>query len=268
MNDKTNRLIGWKLNSQTIQQTFEYRDSDELDSYFIIDDYESYVYEFRCRLSDIRSNLSLLDQFEWINRQTRAVIIQFNLYNPNMELFTSITFAEFLLTNVGIYVWRYNQSKCIGDLFKETNGYVLIYLISFFCLFGTIRLCRFNRRFSLFIERIEHGGKDFLSFVMMFSIVFVAFLCLLFISKHSTCSSLFQTAEMILMKFDAYELIDTCPFCFSLFIFLVVFIYLKMFIMIINNSFRFVHDHVKHQRNKDEQIFGLMFRKFRCWIGM
>ncbi len=70
------------------------------------------------------------------------------------------------------------------------------------------------------------------------------------------------------MQFDAYNLIDASsflgPFCFGLFIFLVVFIFLSMFIAIINESFRYVRDNMKHQ---DEQIFIFMFRKFRRWIG-
>jgi hypothetical protein len=41
-----------------------------------------------------------------------------------------------------------------------------------------------------------------------------------------------------------------------------------MFITIINDSFRFVRDHVKHHENEDEQIFTFMFQKFQCWIGM
>ena len=69
---------------------------------------------------------------------------------------------------------------------------------------------------------------------------------LLFISKLPNCSSLLWTGEMlfeiILMKFDAYDLIDASsfpgPFCFSLFIFLVVFVCLSMY------------------RNEDEQIFA------------
>ncbi len=194
-------------------------------------------------------------------------------------------------TSVGIYIWRYNESKRIGNLFKETNGYVyvnlqmavyinnlLINLLSFCCFFGWIkfvRLCRFHRRILLFIRTLEHAGKELISFSLMFSIVFISFLCLfyfLFISKLSTCSSLFSTAvmlfEMILMQFDAYNLIDASsflgPFCFGLFIFLVVFICLSMFIAIINESFRYVRDNMKHQ---DEQIFIFMFRKFRRWIG-
>jgi len=381
--DKCSYQPGWtnetsEISNSSIDQAFQYGVNEELD------DSGGYIYEFRGRLSDLQSNLSLLHQLEWINRQTRAVIIQFSLYNPNVELFSSITLlVEFLSTggldpqsrfepfsfqckvftvilsiiriffyyylvfssisqlvcsilymiliiyliieqvqsmielkikyfyqfwcyidigiilcswtSVGIYIWRYFQVKHISDLFRETNGYVyinlqwivyvndlFIYLISFCCFFGwikLIRLGRFNRRILIFIKTIQHARKDLLSFSIIFSIIFISFLCLfylLFISKLSTCSSLLETAEMLfkmlLMNFDAYQLINAStflgPFCFSLFIVLVVFICLSMFITIINKNFRFVRHHMKHHhQNEDEQIFRFMFRKFRRWIG-
>jgi hypothetical protein len=47
----------------------------------------------------MRTNLSLLNQLEWIDEHTRAVIIQLTLYNPNVQLLTSATLlAEFLST--------------------------------------------------------------------------------------------------------------------------------------------------------------------------
>jgi len=61
-----------------------------------------YVYEFRGRLSDLRNHLSQLRQLQWINGQTRAVIIQFSLYNPNVQLFTSVTLLIELLPTGGI----------------------------------------------------------------------------------------------------------------------------------------------------------------------
>jgi hypothetical protein len=57
-----------------------------------------------------------------------------------------------------------------------------------------------------------------------------------------SCASLFHTAQMLfemtLMKFDASELSQAGPFCFSLFIVIVVFICISMFLTIINDSFR------------------------------
>src|SRR5277367_5753252 len=73
---------------------------------------------------------------------------------------------------VGVYIWRYKESKRIGNLFHETNGDVYInlqltvyvndlltFLFGFCCFFGTIkflRLCRFNRRLSLFSQTLEY----------------------------------------------------------------------------------------------------------------
>lgn len=91
---------GWNLDNQTYQNysstilnAFKYQNND--DKY----NASGYIYEFRGRLSEIRSNLSLLHSLEWINDRTRTVIIQFNLYNPNVALFSSITLVvEFLIT--------------------------------------------------------------------------------------------------------------------------------------------------------------------------
>jgi polycystin 1L2 len=90
--------------SSSIRQAFMYQSSDTLDTYVYAGDYatysgDGYMYEFRGSLSDLRSNLSQLHQLEWIDGQTRAVIIQISLYNPNVQMFTSVTsLVEFLST--------------------------------------------------------------------------------------------------------------------------------------------------------------------------
>jgi hypothetical protein len=127
---------GWILNNQTNQiysstilQAFQYQNGNESNSYVYVGQYGTYnsggyVYEFLGRLSDIESNLSLLYQLEWINSQTRAVIIQFNLYNPNVELFTSITLlVEFLST---------------GGLFPQSSFQPFSFQSLFFFLFSAL----------------------------------------------------------------------------------------------------------------------------------
>jgi len=194
---------------------------------------------------------------------------------------------------VGIYIWRYHECSRIDKLFSETNGYVYInlqlstyinqfltYLYGFCCFFGTIkliRLCRFNQHIYLFIQTLKNAGKELISFVMMFSIIYIAFLCLfylLFISKISTCSSLLQTAEMIFemisLRFNTSQLTASAPFlgpfCFSLFIFLVVFICLSMFLSIINQNFRQARKNMK--KDNDQQIYSFMFDRFLRWTGL
>ena len=94
--------------SPTIYKSFAYVDGDQLDSYVYAGDHQTYrgggyVYELRGRLSDLRTNLSQLRQLQWIDDRTRAVIIQFPLYNPNVQLFTSATLVVEFLSNGGLY---------------------------------------------------------------------------------------------------------------------------------------------------------------------
>ena len=90
--------------SSSILQAFEYKTSQELNTYVYVTDHGSYsgngyVYEFRGQLNEIRQNLSELHRLQWIDNHTRAVIIQLSLYNPNVQLFTSvIILAEFFTT--------------------------------------------------------------------------------------------------------------------------------------------------------------------------
>ncbi|CAF2697487.1 unnamed protein product [Rotaria sp. Silwood2] len=90
--------------SSSILKAFQYRTSDKLDTHIYIGQHETYsgggyVYEFRGHLSDLKSNLSKLHELKWIDDKTRAIFIQLTLYNPNIQLFTSVIFlVEFLST--------------------------------------------------------------------------------------------------------------------------------------------------------------------------
>ncbi|CAF1222396.1 unnamed protein product, partial [Adineta steineri] len=364
---------GWILNqtsteededySSSILKAFQYQSSKELDTYVYVGDYgtysgDGYVYEFRGRLSDIKSNLSLLHQLQWIDSKTRAVIIQFTLYNPNVALYTSVTFLlEFLsasgvhssarfeplnfyvftsltqlictiiyicfiiyfliieikllmklklkyfyefwsiiqigiiscsITSIIIYIWRSKEYNRLSSLFRETNGYVyvnlemIVYvddvltsLLGFCCFFGTIKFIkfiRFNKSLRIFVQTLKYVTKELISFSLMFSIVFMAFLALfylLFNSSIASCSSLLSTAQMLfettLMSFDVTDFTGADPFlgpfCFSIFIIIVVFVCLSMFISILNDGFH----HVEQNSIEDQQIFSYMLKKFLNW---
>lgn len=195
---------------------------------------------------------------------------------------------------VGLYVWRHQEIGHIGDLFRQTDGFVyvnvqpavyiqntLIYLLSFCCFFSTLkflRLCQLDRRLSLFTDTVRHARRDLCSFLAMYSIVFMAFLVLfylLFASTLASCSTLLRTAQMLfemtLLKFDTGELIDASaflgPFCFALFIFIVVFVCLSMFVSIISDSFRAVRDEAKLRRADDPDLWLFMLRKLQSFTG-
>ena len=183
--------------------------------------------------------------------------------------------------------WQYVFAN--ADFMRNKTIYLtiisvmLIYLIliiytrykDFFGTVKMIRLSYFNSRICLLIQTLKNACKELLSFSLMFSIVSIAFICLfylLFQSKLWSAASFFQTAEMLfemtLMKFDAHELTDAAaflgPFCFSLFILLVVFVCLSMFITIINESFRQARETIM---NNDQEIYSYMLDRFLRWTG-
>ena len=107
-------LPGWTMNetaknySLLINDAFIYKTSEQLDTYIYIGQHATYgtggyVYEFRDSLSQTYDDLSHLHQLGWIDRQTRAVMIQMNLYNPSTPLFTSAVIIIELLPSGGIF---------------------------------------------------------------------------------------------------------------------------------------------------------------------
>jgi hypothetical protein len=75
--------------------------------------------------------------------------------------------------------------------------------------------------------------------------------------------------QMTVMKYNVQQLIEAAPvlgpFCFSLFIFVVVFICMNMFITIINGSFRHVRENINN--NDHQEIFSFMLKTFLRWTG-
>jgi hypothetical protein len=87
------------------------------------------------------------------------------------------------------------------------------------------------------------------------------------LSKVLSCSSLFQTAEMlsemISMKYDTHQLSGAAAFI-GLFSFS-LFICLSAFLLIINESFCRARTNLNN--NNDQEIYSFMFGKFLRWIG-
>ena len=191
--------------------------------------------------------------------------------------------------NTGIDIWRYEEMKRIGSLFRETNGFIFInlqqavyidniftILLSFCCFFATLRLldfCRLNQRLSILHDTLEHVIKDLPSFLLTFVILFLSFFVLFYLLFHSTlrtCSSLLHTFQMLfemsLLKFNANDFyqVDAFlgPFCFVLFIIFVVMICMNMFISINWGSFRAIH----RISNDDQELFQYMIQRFLRWI--
>ncbi|CAF1423607.1 unnamed protein product, partial [Adineta ricciae] len=139
--DKRSYAPGWtnqttQVYNAFIQKAFTYQSGDELDTYVYVGDYASYasggyVYEYRGRSSDLQSNLSQLHQLGWIDDQTRAVIIQLTLYNPNVQLFTAVTvLAEFFSSSGVLTSSRFEPI----NLYAFTSAYQLVCTIVYMLL--------------------------------------------------------------------------------------------------------------------------------------
>jgi hypothetical protein len=156
-----------------------------------------------------------------------------------------------------------------------------MYLFGICCFFGTVKCLhygRFDKRLSLLGDTLRYAWKDLLSFTVMFATMFIAFIVLfylLFNSKISACSSFLHATQMlfeiILMKFDVTDIYAADaflgPFCFSLFVFFVVFIGMTMFISIISGSFRIIRKKNQLNFDSDNDMFAFMWNKFLRWTG-
>lgn len=229
--------------------------------------------------------------FVWI--QIRSL---FNLKRKYFSQFWSYVQLSIIIcswTAVALYIWRYKESQRISQLFKQTKGYIYINLqliayvndlltclFGFCCFFGTIQfyhLCRFNQRLNLFNQTLKHSLNDLGHFVLMFFFIFLAFVCLfylLFSSQIRSYATFITTAQMLfemsLSKFDVKELFEIdsllVPFCFSLFMILIVFLCMGMFVSIMNNSFRSVRK--KQNKNQPAEVYSYMFNKFLRWTKL
>ena len=112
-NEEKNSILPSSINetiteySSSILQAFQYKTAEELETYPYLGEHGSYsgngyVYEFRGRLNEIQRNLSELHRLEWVDNSTRAIFIQMSLYNPNVQLFTSVMILAEILSTGGI----------------------------------------------------------------------------------------------------------------------------------------------------------------------
>jgi polycystin 1L2 len=73
-------------------KSFQHMSASSLDNYPYITDLstylgDGYVFNLTGSLNELQSNLTLLQKLNWIDKQTRAIFIQFLLFNPNINMF-------------------------------------------------------------------------------------------------------------------------------------------------------------------------------------
>ena len=160
-----------------------------------------YVYEMRGKLSYLQGNLSLMEAMNWIDRQTRAVFVEFSVYNPNIEtLMVSTILVEFLPSGSILTSARFDPLLLFGHL-KIWYNVCLLAFMSFIVYFMIVQIRRaLNQSFAEYCS-------DFWTLVEWSIIVAAWISCVVFIlrlAKANEVLSFFrQTHGYAYIKLDA-----------------------------------------------------------------
>jgi hypothetical protein len=147
---------------QSIYNAFQYKTVQALQTTTQNGKYLTYggggfVYELRGKLEYLKGNLSLLREMNWIDRQTRAIIVEFSVYNPNINMImVSTILVEFLESGSILTTATFDPLNLFngisGGITSFGNISILI-VIAFICYF----------MFAQIKEIVNVGLKEYLS---------------------------------------------------------------------------------------------------------
>ena len=124
-----------------IYRAFQYRSAESLNNLPIYSKYGAYIggghiYELRGKLSYIIGNLTKLEEMNWIDRQTRAIFVEFSIYNPNINLVMVSTIQVEFLASGNILtkatfdpVSLFNEANLSGSVSGLLIAFELFYMI-------------------------------------------------------------------------------------------------------------------------------------------
>ena len=163
--DDTNYCNAWEEKTQLteylpscIRPEFKFTSAKDLDSMSYtaeIDTYGGggYVYRIKGSSKEIRDNLKELQQQRWVNNHTRAIFLEFSVYNANVNLFCIATLiAEFIPGGGIMPYWRFEPVRLLTDI--EPMG-------------TFIRLCEIVYCFYIFyftykfVREVKREGCDY-----------------------------------------------------------------------------------------------------------
>ncbi len=141
--DKQSYTYNWIKLNKTINQTsavesaFQYISSDDLDSLPLAGKFTTYggggyVFNLTGSLQEQHTNIHKLKLQNWLDRRTRSIIIEFNVYNPNANLFAVCKLViESLATGNFVKTVSIDVINLFGDKSAAKNGvyYAFIGLI-------------------------------------------------------------------------------------------------------------------------------------------
>ena len=115
-------------------KSFQHMSASSLDNYPYMTDLntylgDGYVFNLTGSLNELQSNLTLLQKLNWIDKQTRAIFIQFLLFNPNINMFAYLNILfEILPSGNMINSIQIDTIQLFSNT-KSTSILLIVYLI-------------------------------------------------------------------------------------------------------------------------------------------
>jgi len=164
--DLTNYNYSWKLYNSSykpeykferVYQAFQYSSASELDGFPVsgIDDLFSsggYVFEMRGQISYLKGNLTLLEKYNWIDRQTRAIIVDLSIFNPNINLIgVAEIIVEFLPTGTIVPSARFDPIQIFIhlSLFQLICHIIYMLFIIYYSIQEIRQFCKQGKMYLL-----------------------------------------------------------------------------------------------------------------------
>ena len=160
-----------------IHKSFQYSSQSDLNNLPLQSKYNTYsgggyVFELRGKLSYLKANLSLLQQHKWIDKQTRAVLFEFSIFNPNINLIQVCTIlVEFLPTGSLLKYHEFNQIDLFNVSVSNNASFMPIFkLVLIFIYLAYIVYFIINEAQRLFKLKLAY----FLSFWSIINLLIIS----------------------------------------------------------------------------------------------
>lgn len=160
--------LNWEIsseNSTNKQFEFSYQKDDTLIyppyvGYYSYYPSNGFLYEFKGTQDQVISNLTILENFNWIDSRTRAIFLQFSIFNPNINIFMYCTILFEFLPN-GIILPSYNFNPIGLFELRDSTSSPRIILYFIFLAFLVISMIR---ELLTFLELKKKYFKKFWTF--------------------------------------------------------------------------------------------------------
>jgi hypothetical protein len=155
--DTDNYDLGWQSPSSsplTNLTSFKYTNSSVYNSYPYAGVYSSYVgggftYELTGNATQIQADFQVMQTTNWIDRQTRAVFLEYSLFNPNINLFSyCIVLFEFLPTGTIVRSFRFDPINLLS-LEQSIYSFSIMISIVYMCIVFVMSLNEIRKMIKL-----------------------------------------------------------------------------------------------------------------------